>query len=79
MVWNESDTEDVNAKILEIEEYEQSCEIILKNIRKIIKGLSSINEEIPKDIDGSNMTDDRRSMLKTNLIANADAILPTNS
>ena len=78
MSWTETDNAEILVKIRKLQTYEESCTAILDELRDVIRGLSRINSDNPKDIDGSTLTDPRRATLKTNLMARADAALPAD-
>ena len=79
MSWTETDNAEIIVKLRKLDEYERSCEIILNEIRDVVRGLNQINNDDPKDIDGSTLTDPRRAALKTNLMERADTVLPADS
>ena len=79
MSWTETDNAEIIVKLRKLDEYERSCEIILNEIRDVVRGLKQINNDDPKDIDGTTLTDQRRATLKTNLMERADTVLPADS
>ena len=79
MSWTETDNAEIIVKLRKLDEYERSCEIILNEIRDVIRGLKQINDDNPKDIDGSTLTNPRRATLKTNLMTRSDDVLPADS
>ena len=79
MSWTETDAAEIIVKLGKLNEYERSCEIILNEIRDVTRGLNRINQDDPKDIDGSTLADPRRAALKTNLMERADTVLPADS
>ena len=79
MSWTETDNAEIIVKLGKLKEYEKNCVIILNELRDIIESLNRINDDDPKDIDGSTLTNPRRATLKTNLMTRSDDVLPADS
>ena len=74
MPWTDTDTAQVDSKMDQLNnEYQRRAESI-DQIRILRQKLEMLKSD-PRDIDGTELTPERRLTLKTALIAQADALL----
>ena len=78
MSWTEEDNTDVDKAILKLRGFELICVKQLDKIRDTKHALFKIKDTPPKDLDGSELSYDRRTAFKASLISQVDDIVPSD-
>ena len=75
MVWTQDDIDIVKAKVDELKLLEEASEVWLNRIRDCTRALEMVGSDSASEIDGTVMSDERKEMLKTSLITQADEMI----
>jgi len=78
MSWTEEDNTDVDEAITKLKGFELICVKQLDKIRDTKHALYQIKDTPPKDLDGTELSYDRRTAFKASLISQVDDIVPSD-